>query len=111
MYYIVWIKLKLIILIEKYDNSIIVDKVIDGSDTVISSKKTHSSKRTHSTKVVDGSEIFMNGKIVDDFNVLDKNYVCTLNVSATQQLHKIIMEQKNEINDLKTTISKIRGNN
>ena len=38
-------------IIEKYDNNIIVDKVIDGSD------------------------IFINGKIVDDFNILDKNYI------------------------------------
>jgi hypothetical protein len=29
-----------------------------------------------------------------DFNILDKNYKDTLNVSATQQLHKIIIEQK-----------------
>ncbi len=63
--------------IEKYDNNLIVDKVIDGSD------------------------IFINGEIVDDFNILDKNYVHTLNVSATQQLHRIIMEKKSEINDLK----------
>ena len=54
--------------------------------------------------VIDGSEIFINGKIVDDFNILDKNYIYTLNVSATQQLHRIIMEQKNEINDLKTDL-------
>ena len=53
---------------KKYDNNIIVDKVIDGSD------------------------IFINGKIVDDFNILDKNYIYTLNVSATQQLRRIIME-------------------
>ena len=58
---------------------------------------------------MDGSEIFMNGKIVDDFNVLDKNYVCTLNVSATQQLHKIIMEQKTEINDLKTRLARLEA--
>jgi len=58
---------------------------------------------------VDGSEIFINGKIVDDFNVLDKNYVCTLNVSATQQLHKIIMEQKTEINDLKTRLARLEA--
>jgi hypothetical protein len=77
---------------KKYDNNIIVDKVIDGSDAVISSKRTHSSKRTYSTKVMDGSDIFINGKIVDDFNILDKNYIHTLNVSATQQLHRINME-------------------
>jgi hypothetical protein len=41
---------------------------------------------------MDGSEIFINGKIVDDFNILDKNYIFTPNVSATQQFHRIIME-------------------
>ena len=40
-------------IIEKNDNNIIVDKVIDGSD------------------------IFINGKIVDDCNILDKNYIYT----------------------------------
>ena len=52
--------------------------------------------------VIDGSEIFINGKIIDDFNILDTNYIHTLNVSATQQLHRIIMEQKSEINDIET---------
>ena len=70
-------------MIEKYDKNIIVDKIIRGSD------------------------IFINGKIVDDFNISDNNYIYTLNASATQQLHRIIMEQRNEIND---PISKIRGN-
>ena len=72
-----------IIHIENNNNNIMVDKVIDGSDE------------------------FINGKIVDDFNILDRDYIYTLNVSATQQLHRIIMEQRNEIND---PISKIRGN-
>jgi hypothetical protein len=71
--------------IAKYNNNIIVDKVIDGSD------------------------IFINGKIVDDFNILDKNYIYTLNVSASQQLHRIIMEQKNEINDLKTRLARLEA--
>ena len=39
-------------------------------------------------------------------NVLDKNYIYTLNVSATQQLHRIILEQKNEINDLKSRLAR-----
>ena len=56
---------------EKYDNNILVNKVIDGSD------------------------IFINGKIVDDFRNLDKNYVYTLTVSATQQIHRIILEHMN----------------
>ena len=52
--------------IGKYDNYMIVDKDIEGSD------------------------IFINGKTVHDFNILDKNYIYTLNVSAPQQLHKFI---------------------
>ena len=56
-----------------------------------------------------GSEIFINGKIVDDFKILDKNYIHTLNVSATQQLHKTIMQQKNEINDLKTRLARLEA--
>jgi hypothetical protein len=72
-------------IIEKYDNYIIVDNVIDGSD------------------------IITNGKIVDDFNILDKNYIYTLNISAPQQLHRIIMEQKNEINDLQTLLARLEA--
>ena len=41
--------------------------------------------------------------------MLDKNYICTLNVSATQQLHKIIMEQKNELNDLKARLARLEA--
>ena len=55
------------------------------------------------------SDIFINGKIVDDFNILDRNYIYTLNVSATQQLHRIIMEQKNEINDLQTLLARLEA--
>ena len=74
-----------IIHIENNNNNIMVDKVIDGSDE------------------------FINGKIVDDFNILDRDYIYTLNVSATQQLHRIIMEQKNETNDLKTRLARLEA--
>ena len=60
-------------------------------------------------KVIDGSDIFIDGKIVDDFNILDKNYIYTLNVSATQELHKIIMEQKNNINDLEARLARLEA--
>jgi hypothetical protein len=53
--------------------------------------------------------VYIDGKIVVDFNIFDKNYKYTLNVSATQQLHKIIMEQKNEINDLKTRLARLEA--
>ena len=35
--------------------------------------------------------------------------IYTLNVSATQQLHRIIIEQKNEINDLKTRLARLEA--
>ena len=41
--------------------------------------------------------------------MLDKNYMCTLNVSATQQLHKITMEQKNKINDLEAGLARLEA--
>ena len=60
-------------------------------------------------KIIDCSDIFVNGKTVEDLIILDKNYTYTLNVSATQQRHKIIMEQKNEINDLKTRLATLEA--
>jgi hypothetical protein len=68
-------------IIEKYDNNIIVDKVIDGSD------------------------IFINGIIVDNFNILDKNCIHTLNVSAThKQLNRFLKRRmyiiRNETNKI-----------
>jgi hypothetical protein len=41
--------------------------------------------------------------------MLDKNYIYTLNVSATQQLHKITMEQKNKINDLEAGLARLEA--
>jgi len=50
------------------------------------------------------SDVFVNGKIVDDFNILDENYEnYTLTVSATQQLHRIIIGQKRPITVSKET--------
>ena len=65
---------------------------------------THTHTHTHT-----GSDIFINGKKVDDFNVLDKKYIYTLNVSATQERHKIIMEQKNKINDLEARLARLEA--
>ena len=48
-------------------------------------------------------------KTVDDLNTLDKSYIFTLNVSATQRRHKIIIEPKNEINDHKTLLARLEA--
>jgi len=47
------------------------------------------------------NEIFIYGKFIDDFHVLDKNYIYTLNVCATQQLDREIQEIKQSINQIK----------
>ena len=57
--------------IEKNDNTITVDKDIAG----------------------DGDKCFVYGSKVDDFHALDKNYIYTLNVCATQELHRQIQQQ------------------
>ncbi len=47
--------------------------------------------------------------MVDDFNILDKIYIHTLNASATHQLHRIIAEQKSEINDLQKRLARLEA--
>jgi len=47
------------------------------------------------------------GVKINDFNFIDKTYIYTLNVCATQELYRRIEEQKKEIDELKLAISKI----
>ena len=46
-------------------------------------------------------KIFVYGKEVNDFRIVDYDRLFTLNVSATQELFKMITEQKQTIDDLK----------
>ena len=39
-----------------------------------------------------------------DFNVLAKEYINAVHVSATQELHRIITRQQEEINELKAKV-------
>jgi hypothetical protein len=55
-------------------------------------------------KQIPGSQVFVYGTQVDDFNVVDKSYIYTLNVCATQTL-------ADKINLLKNRISSIRSPN
>ena len=49
-------------------------------------------------------QVFVFGKQVNDFHVLDYDAVSMLNVSATQELYKIITSQQKAIDSLKTQI-------
>ena len=53
---------------------------------------------------IEGEECFITGSKVDDFHTLDKNYIYTLNVCATQELYKFIKQQETIINDLQKRI-------
>ena len=49
----------------------------------------------------------MYGCEVNDFHTISKEYIFTINVCATQQLHRIILQQHAKISELENTISSI----
>ena len=51
------------------------------------------------------TDLFVYGKVDNNFHILKKEYFHALTISSVQELHKIIMEQKNKINDLETRLS------
>ena len=53
----------------------------------------------------DNNDVFIYGSKVNDFHTLDKSYIYTLNVCATQELHKLIQQQNIIIQDLQNRIS------
>ena len=52
-------------------------------------------------------KLFIYGSLKEDFNTLAKEYINAVHVSATQELHRIITKQQEEINDLKTKLNKL----
>ena len=54
----------------------------------------------------DIKKLYIFGYEIKDFHVLDKAMIFSTNVCATQELHKIIMEQKEEINLLKEILTR-----
>ena len=46
---------------------------------------------------------------VDDFKTLDKTYIFTLNVCATQELYRIILQQQETINSLRNEMNQIKS--
>ena len=62
----------------------------------------HSFKIDIELKEVD---IFIYGKKVEDFKRLDYESLYCLNIAGTQELYKLIMEQREEINNLKNRLS------
>jgi hypothetical protein len=52
-------------------------------------------------------KIFIHGTEIDDFHTLSKEYIFTLNVCATQELHRRIISQEERIRELETKMTDI----
>ena len=58
---------------------------------------------------IEYSPAFVKGYEVNDLHNIKKDMIFSLNVSATQELHKIIMEQKEEITALKERLARLEA--
>ena len=66
-----------------------LSKIIEVNETSIKIDKTY-----------DNDDVFIYGSKVNDFHTLDKSYIYTLNVCATQELYKLIQDLQNRISIL-----------
>jgi hypothetical protein len=53
------------------------------------------------------NKIFVSGTEIDDFHTLTKEYIFTLNVCATQELHRKIKLQEDRIKELEAKMADI----
>ena len=59
-------------------------------------------------KSINGDECFIYGKEVNDFHTLTKDYIYTLNACATQDIYRIIQNQKTKLEQIKLTMAQQR---
>ena len=55
----------------------------------------------------EGDDCFVFGCEISDLHGIDKSYICTLNVCATQELHRRIISQEERIKELETKMDDI----
>jgi hypothetical protein len=60
-------------------------------------------------KEIPGNDCFVYGTEVDDFHALNKDYIFTLNVCATQELHRMIERQNDIISSLMNRIEALEN--
>jgi hypothetical protein len=83
-------------------------KIIDSNGKEYTDCKVVSLNSSNSFTIdqnIDTSNIFIYGKEVEDFHILNDNYIFTLNVSATQELKRQIDIQQQQINLLMERIA------
>ena len=54
---------------------------------------------------------YIKGTEINDYEGVDKNYIYTLNVNATQNLYKMLLEQQQVINNLQNRINILENGN
>ena len=80
----------------------------DDSEPVIYTIK-EASKDSFRVPLQFEGEIFVYGREVDDFHVVDYEAISMLHVSATQELYKIIQGLKQDVENLKTQLATMNG--
>ena len=53
------------------------------------------------------NKIFVSGTEVDDFHTISKEYIFTLNVCATQELHRRIISQEERIKESELKVERL----
>jgi hypothetical protein len=82
-------------------------KIIDKTSNSI---KLDNNIKLNQRKQQNTSNCFIYGTNINDFHTLNKDYIFTLNVSATQELYKIIQQQQEQINKLIIEVENLKNN-
>jgi sorbitol-specific phosphotransferase system component IIBC len=99
------------------DNKIIDVEVIEIIDE-LTFKIKHDEHRIHNIdlksadpstdpRIYTDNKIFVSGTEVDDFHTISKEYIFTLNVCATQELHRRIISQEEHIKELEEKVQRL----
>ena len=64
--------------------------------------------KTTTTNV--GNNIFVKGEVVDDFKILNKDYLWTIATSALQEVDRQLQAEKNKVASLEARISALENN-
>jgi len=115
-----------IMLLADYDNNIITfssqpNYIIKNNDKIKCYDKDNKEVYVEVEEVIDDrkikikeletayidNKIFVYGNQVDDFHTLDKSYIFTLNVCATQELHRKIVSQEERIKELEEKVERL----
>ena len=80
---------------------------LDGTRNVYKVQEYSSNYIKLDKEIQNSSNVFLYGTEVNDFHTLNKDYIFTLNVCATQELHRIIQKQEERIQRLENIISSL----